>query len=192
MRLKKLLAVALCAGMLTLSTQAEALKFFAQADGMTASNTPYGDNASAAHRVQVGDAKIYYESYGQGDPIVLLHGGGLGSAYEMGCFADPLKPSFRAEVMVAPTSGTRLSPSTSAPTISAPSLKTQRSKSPRRSSASPTAATPLTPLPPNIQTPSKRSSRSAPAKFFSPINSSSSTSRIGKSTTPISSLNSSR
>ena len=99
MRLKKLLAVALCAGMLTLSTQAEALKFFAQADGMTASNTPYGDNASAAHRVQVGDAKIYYESYGQGDPIVLLHGGGLGSAYEMGCFADPLKRNHQVIVI---------------------------------------------------------------------------------------------
>lgn len=36
---------------------------------------PYGTNDAAAHRVHVGDANIYYEVYGEGRPVVLLHGG---------------------------------------------------------------------------------------------------------------------
>jgi len=41
--------------------------------------------------VQSGDAKIYYEVYGSGEPVVLLHGGIVGSMAEMGEFADKLK-----------------------------------------------------------------------------------------------------
>jgi pimeloyl-ACP methyl ester carboxylesterase len=40
--------------------------------------TPYGNNPSAGHYLQVGDAKIYYELYGSGRPLVLLHGGLFG------------------------------------------------------------------------------------------------------------------
>ncbi len=36
---------------------------------------PYGTNDAAARRLKVGDAKIYYEVYGEGRPVVLLHGG---------------------------------------------------------------------------------------------------------------------
>jgi pimeloyl-ACP methyl ester carboxylesterase len=40
-----------------------------------AKTIPYGDNPGAGHYLQVGDAKIYYEVYGSGRPLVLLHGG---------------------------------------------------------------------------------------------------------------------
>lgn len=44
---------------------------------------PYGDNPSTGHYVNSGDAKIYYEIYGKGKPLVMLHGGIAGSTYEM-------------------------------------------------------------------------------------------------------------
>lgn len=44
---------------------------------------PYGNNSSAGHYVNAGDAKIYYEVYGKGKPLVILHGGIAGSTYEM-------------------------------------------------------------------------------------------------------------
>ena len=99
MQMKKLLAMALCIGALTVSTNAEALRYVFQTPDMPSSKTPYGDNSVAAHRAQAGDAKIYYELYGQGDPIVILHGGGLGSAYEMGGFVDQLKGSHQMIVI---------------------------------------------------------------------------------------------
>ena len=54
---------------------------------------PYGANTTAGHYVQSNDAKIYYEIYGQGRPVVLLHGGILGSTIEMADFIDSLKPN---------------------------------------------------------------------------------------------------
>ena len=99
MQWKKFLSTALCLGVLTLSTQAEALRYFAQTPDLPSSTTPYGDNSVAAHRAQAGDAKIYYEVYGKGEPILLLHGGGLGSAYEMGCFADAFRADHQVIVM---------------------------------------------------------------------------------------------
>jgi pimeloyl-ACP methyl ester carboxylesterase len=44
----------------------------------TSTSTPYGNNPQAGHQYNVGDAKIYYELYGKGKPIVLLHGGLFG------------------------------------------------------------------------------------------------------------------
>lgn len=52
---------------------------------------PYGANTEAGHYVQTKDAKIYYEIYGKGQPIALLHGGILGSTSEMAQFIDSLK-----------------------------------------------------------------------------------------------------
>lgn len=71
------------------------LRYFSQTPEMYASETAYGNNAIAGHYVQSGDAKIYYEIYGKntGTPFLVLHGGGLGSAYEMGHFVDKLKDS---------------------------------------------------------------------------------------------------
>jgi pimeloyl-ACP methyl ester carboxylesterase len=56
---------------------------------------PYGANKKAAHYVQSSDAKIYYEIYGKGQPIVLLHGGLFGSTIEMAGFIDSLKTKFQ-------------------------------------------------------------------------------------------------
>jgi pimeloyl-ACP methyl ester carboxylesterase len=44
----------------------------------SAQNIPYGNNPAAGKYFNVGDANIYYEVYGQGKPIVLLHGGVYG------------------------------------------------------------------------------------------------------------------
>lgn len=34
----------------------------------------YGENASAGNRIKVKDAELYYETYGKGEPLLLLHG----------------------------------------------------------------------------------------------------------------------
>ena len=103
-KLKRLLAMAVCASVLTFGIkEAEALRYFAQTPQMQSSTIPYGNNIQTAHYVQSGDARIYYELYGNGDPVVVLHGGGLGCAYEMGCFIDKLKDS--NQVIVISTRG---------------------------------------------------------------------------------------
>lgn len=56
---------------------------------------PYGANTKAGQYVQANDARIYYEVYGKGQPIVLLHGGILGSTIEMADFIDSLKPDYQ-------------------------------------------------------------------------------------------------
>lgn len=87
--------IALC--MSSISVQAaemnpnEPLHWFGQQSNSYQSPTPYGNNTKAGHYVQSGDAKIYYEVYGSGEPVVLLHGGVVGSMAEMGQFADKLK-----------------------------------------------------------------------------------------------------
>lgn len=56
---------------------------------------PYGNNPQAGHYVQTEDAKIYYEVYGKGQPIVLLHGGLFGSTIEFADFIDQLKGQYQ-------------------------------------------------------------------------------------------------
>jgi pimeloyl-ACP methyl ester carboxylesterase len=56
---------------------------------------PYGNNPSAGHYVQVADAKIYYEVYGKGQPIVLMHGGLFGSTIEMTDFIEKLNKNYQ-------------------------------------------------------------------------------------------------
>jgi pimeloyl-ACP methyl ester carboxylesterase len=71
------------------------LRHFMQAAPLPANKTPYGNNPKAGHYIQSGDAKIYYEVYGKGKPIVLLHGGIVGSTLEMYPFIDSLKKHYR-------------------------------------------------------------------------------------------------
>lgn len=57
--------------------------------------TPYGTNINAGKYVISDGAKIYYEVYGNGTPIVLLHGGIMGSMDEMAEFIENLKSSYK-------------------------------------------------------------------------------------------------
>ncbi len=43
----------------------------------------YGSNPAVGKRIQVGDISMYYETYGKGEPLILLHGG-YGSIETMG------------------------------------------------------------------------------------------------------------
>jgi pimeloyl-ACP methyl ester carboxylesterase len=56
---------------------------------------PYGNNPKAGNYVQANDAKIYYEVYGKGQPIVVMHGGLFGSTVEMADFIDKLKQNYQ-------------------------------------------------------------------------------------------------
>lgn len=71
------------------------LRAFMQATPSPKGAIPYGNNPKAGHHVQAGDAKIYYEVYGKGRPFVLLHGGLLGSTYEMHQFIDSLSRKYQ-------------------------------------------------------------------------------------------------
>ena len=66
-----------------------------QAAPLPATEIPYGANPKAGHYVNAGDAKIYYEVYGKGKPLVILHGGIVGSTYEMHEFIDSLKKGYQ-------------------------------------------------------------------------------------------------
>lgn len=59
------------------------MRYFMQQTPLQEGSTPDGNNPNAGKYVQAGDAKIYYEVYGEGEPFVVLHGGLLGSTYEM-------------------------------------------------------------------------------------------------------------
>jgi pimeloyl-ACP methyl ester carboxylesterase len=56
---------------------------------------PYGNNPEAGHYFNVGDAKLYYEIYGKGKPIVLLHGGVYGYIDEFAPFIEKLSENFQ-------------------------------------------------------------------------------------------------
>ena len=54
----------------------------------------YGHNPSAGRYFNTGDAKIYYEVYGTGRPVVLLHGGVYGSIGENKALIPELSKKF--------------------------------------------------------------------------------------------------
>ena len=56
---------------------------------------PYGNNPEAGHYFNAGDAKLYYEIYGKGKPIVLLHGGVYGYIDEFAPFIEKLSENFQ-------------------------------------------------------------------------------------------------
>lgn len=71
------------------------LRHFMQAGPSPATEIQYGNNPKAGQYANAGDAKIYYEVYGKGSPIVILHGGIFGSTYEMFQFIDSLKKKYQ-------------------------------------------------------------------------------------------------
>jgi pimeloyl-ACP methyl ester carboxylesterase len=73
--------------------QQKSVRFFQPAN--VVNKIPYGANTKAGRYVQAEDAKIYFEVYGKGQPIVLLHGGLFGSTIEMAGFIDSLKKKFQ-------------------------------------------------------------------------------------------------
>lgn len=78
-------------------------RYFMQTATTVTAAIPYGANVKAGHYINVGDAKIYYEIYGKGKPLVVLHGGIVGSTYEMFQFIDSL--SKRYQVIAVSTRG---------------------------------------------------------------------------------------
>jgi pimeloyl-ACP methyl ester carboxylesterase len=56
---------------------------------------PYGNNPQAGHYFNVGDCKIYYEIYGKGKPLVLLHGGVYGYIDEFEYLIPTLAENFQ-------------------------------------------------------------------------------------------------
>ena len=95
---KKFLIGLLSFGLIFGSSSVDAARYFMQGDAK-GSCTPYGDNVKVGKYAQVSDAKIYYEVYGKGAPVLILHGGGVGTPYEMGKFIDDLKKNYQVIVM---------------------------------------------------------------------------------------------
>jgi pimeloyl-ACP methyl ester carboxylesterase len=65
-------------------------------------DTPYGENKAIGKYVQINGAKIYYEEYGKGEPLLLIHGNG-GSINSMGNQIDYFKSKYR--VIIADSRG---------------------------------------------------------------------------------------
>ena len=95
---KIFLAGAMTAALLFTSSTADAARYFTQGDAQ-GSKIPYGENFAVGKYALNNDAKIYYEVYGTGTPILILHGGGVGTPYELGKLLDELKESHKIIVM---------------------------------------------------------------------------------------------
>ena len=74
---------------------AKPLRHFMQAASSPSNEIQYGNNPQAGKYANAGDAKIYYEVYGEGKPVVILHGGIFGSTYEMYQFIDSLSKNYK-------------------------------------------------------------------------------------------------
>ncbi len=59
---------------------------------------PYGTNDQAGHYVETPDAKIYYERYGEGKPVVFLHGGEYGYIDE---FSEVIRQISKQRTVIA-------------------------------------------------------------------------------------------
>src|SRR4030095_10033180 len=60
-----------------------------------AQKTPYGNNAAAGHYISIDGTKIYYEIYGKGKRLVMLHGGVYGYIDEFSPFIPKLEENFQ-------------------------------------------------------------------------------------------------
>jgi pimeloyl-ACP methyl ester carboxylesterase len=75
--------------------ESNSLRYFMQPQKAISSAIPYGNNLVAGRYIKSDDANIYYEVYGKGKPVLVLHGGIFGSTYEMGQFIDSLKINYQ-------------------------------------------------------------------------------------------------
>lgn len=102
--LKKLALSVLFATLATSSFGGEPLRYFGQNETAYHSQVPYGNNEKVGHYATASDgAKIYFERYGKGSPVIVLHGGLVGSTAEMGEFIDRLSQNH--EVIAISTRG---------------------------------------------------------------------------------------
>lgn len=60
-----------------------------------AQTIPYGNNSSAGKYIDVGDATLYYEVYGTGQPLLLLHGSTFGYISEFSEYLPLLTKHFK-------------------------------------------------------------------------------------------------
>lgn len=96
--MKKILILSLLVlglGNYSLAQDSNTIRHFMQQEPSPKGSIPYGNNPEAGKYVLAGDAKLYYEVYGNGEPLIILHGGGLGTTYEMHQFIDSLKNDYR-------------------------------------------------------------------------------------------------
>ncbi|MCR5537288.1 MAG: alpha/beta hydrolase [Succinivibrio sp.] len=82
-----------------LSGLASELCYFTQGSKAAPSSIPYGNNPEQGHYVTAEDAKLYYEVYGEGSPVYVLHGGGVGTPFEMGALIDYLRAQHQVIVL---------------------------------------------------------------------------------------------
>lgn len=92
--MKKFISFLLLILLISLPAYSRGVHYFEQQENEITSKTPYGDNPAAAHYAQSDDAKIYYETYGGGTPVLVLHGGGVGCPMEMGRIIDKLSKHY--------------------------------------------------------------------------------------------------
>ena len=93
----------LLASILTLASTAQTF-YFTQGE-RKGSDTPYGNNSAAGQYIATDDIRMWCEVYDEGDPLVVLHGGGVGCAYEMSALIDSLRAQKRYRVIVLATRG---------------------------------------------------------------------------------------
>ena len=79
--------------------QDHGFRYFMQGDNK-GSETPYGNNTDIGNYMDVADTRIWYEVYGEGKPLLVLHGGSVGSDYEIGRLIDSLRQDF---MVILPT-----------------------------------------------------------------------------------------
>lgn len=101
---KLILFLMLVAAVVMASAQTDKVYYFTQGDRQ-GSATPYGDNEAAGQYQQCGDVKLWHEVYGEGRPLFVFHGGGVGSPYEIGQLIDSLRAQRQFKVYVVSTRG---------------------------------------------------------------------------------------
>ena len=93
--MKTRIFVCLILSLILLNTEAQKPLIRAFQPPTVVNKVPYGNNSKVGKYVQTKDAKIYYEVYGKGKPILIMHGGLFGSTVEMADFIDKLKVNYQ-------------------------------------------------------------------------------------------------
>src|SRR5579872_4731168 len=79
---------------------------------LAAGQSNYGNNPSAGHYLATRGFKLYYETYGQGEPLLLFHGNG-GSISNMGYQIAYFSPHYRVIAIDTRAHGKSVDPSDS-------------------------------------------------------------------------------